>query len=680
MVCELETNKHPELDSVRIDPGMYRLDDQSTFVVECPNEAACKGLATHGNDLCAEGYSGPMCQICLVAEKETYVWDDGKCVLCDSGHVVAMYILLAVVLIVLALTAYFIQRNVDKVADAKLELSAKYERFNRQFLTKYKIAVKLLQTLSKITTLYPDITFPAVFTRAFNQMNVFVHLDINVIPFNCVVPGTHHVSFHQKLVAMTLLPLAGITFIGIVYAHQRRNIVASYATAGRNEPATGTLTNAATVKRVDDFLKRRRDEKMGKLEADCIYYALVFVYTIFSSVSTTIMETFNYDGRLAEANGESYLIADYTIQESDPAHRAYVAYAAIMFVVYCIGIPATSFYLLSKHKSEIMQLQTSVVELIGKRDQKKTLERSLALLPVHLSEVPSEVLSEGHVLANSVHSQQQLLTNLAIEIKTLQEKVKNIQVEHPRVRGLAPLYQDYKARYFYFEIIQFAATLFLVALAASLPVDSGSVVFLALMVSTAMLFMLSSWKPYVSGGDDRDATLAQVAISLALCVGMLSLTSPGEANRDWAFGWLLIFFTTVALSAPFWMMLRLGPRLILVVFYNGEVGELPAWIICIYEQGKKAVACARGLTRGGGGCSFCASTVLQSSQTAQEGVEVSEASKTQEPHEWSFQNNMLRGPVSGANSPSHHHHSPLPHTRTQPPPPALFRNGFRTNA
>ena len=144
-------------------------------------------------------------------------------------------------------------------------------------------------------------------------------------------------------------------------------------------------------------------EKLGKLEADCIYYTLVFVYTIFSLVSTTIIQTFNYDDRLEIVTGESYLIADYTIQESDPVHRAYVAYAAVMFVLYCVGIPAASLYLLRTHKLEIQELQLCVYELAEKEEEERKLG-GVMRTPARLSGVQEdsvrEVRSESDLFAD----------------------------------------------------------------------------------------------------------------------------------------------------------------------------------------------------------------------------------------------------------------------------------------
>ena len=293
--------RNQKLESIRIEPGFYRVSATSEVVVECPVERACVGNDTSGGGLCSQGHSGPMCQVCLDTVEATYVWSNNKCAPCESSHKGTMYGLLIVVLILMSLMAY-----------------------------KYKIVVKLLQTLFKITTLYPDITFPAVFSQVVQKFNIFVNLDVNVLPFNCIVSSS---NFHDKILLMTFTALACIAYIGLVYFYQHRRIL---------------FENDAAEK---------SSAKLGVLTADCVCYALVFLYTIFSLVSATIIRTFNYDRRLEAVTGESYLIADYKIHKSDADQKVYVVYAAVVFVVYCVGIPATPLHFLWSHTIDIQELQ-----------------------------------------------------------------------------------------------------------------------------------------------------------------------------------------------------------------------------------------------------------------------------------------------------------------------------------
>jgi hypothetical protein len=83
-------------------------------------------------------------------------------------------------------------------------------------------------------------------------------------------------------------------------------------------------------------------------------------------------------------------------------------------------------------------------------------------------------------------------------------------------------------------------------------------------------------------------------------------------------GWLLIFFTTVAVLVPFGMILQLGSRLILVAFYNGNVEELPEWMKFIFALAKTAVDLTRGLVEKVGCTLLCGCAT--SSHASQKGL------------------------------------------------------------
>ncbi len=479
MVCDsASSSSGQDLTLAKVLPKMYRVHANSTIVEACPKPSAqCIGNATHGDDLCAEGHQGVFCMVCEL----NYVWSDGRCVHCESSHEGIMYGLLALVLLLMGLVAYFIGGH-DFWRGAQRERL----NLNREILTKYKSVVKLLQTLSKVTTLYPGVTFPAVFILVISKLDVFAYLDVNILPFNCMVPSS---NFHDRLLLMTLAPLAFIAYMGLVYFYQCREVRREYDAA------------------------EKRSEKLGILKADCVYFMLVFMYTVFSLVATTIVQTFNYDDRLEDVTGESYLIADYSIRKSDSEHKAYVAYAVIMFVVYCIGIPAASLHFLWKHKTNIQALQECVLELSQKEDRERRLEKvaqsMYGLDWLNEEEEPSsgqECGKSNHMneelpndeepqcsrakrvlprATKTVHftnnpmreelpnkePQHQELGVIKARIKTLRVQQEALLKNNPMLRGLAPLYQDYEAHFFYFEVIQFVVTLFLVAVAVYAPLS-----------------------------------------------------------------------------------------------------------------------------------------------------------------------------------------------------------------
>jgi hypothetical protein len=98
---------------------------------------------------------------------------------------------------------------------------------------------------------------------------------------------------------------------------------------------------------------------------------------------------------------------------------------------------------------------------------------------VRLSELPNEELTlvqeihsgsdEFRVSLSSDLPQHQEFKEVEALIKTLQEQRDELLGKNPMLRGLAPLYQDYEAQFYYFEVMQFIVTLFIVAVAVCLP-------------------------------------------------------------------------------------------------------------------------------------------------------------------------------------------------------------------
>ena len=85
--------------------------------------------------------------------------------------------------------------------------------------------------------------------------------------------------------------------------------------------------------------------------------------------------------------------------------------------------------------------------------------------------------------------------------------------------------------------------------------------------------------------------------------------------RAFHVGWFLVMFTAVAVSVPFGMMLQLGSRLAMVVFYDGNLGSMPLWMQFICTHVREA---AGGLTKfidGGVGFAFLCSSSADSTST-----------------------------------------------------------------
>jgi len=97
-----------------------------------------------------------------------------------------------------------------------------------------------------------------------------------------------------------------------------------------------------------------------------MFVVLTFLYTAFPILSGLILQTFVYDDRLE--NGQGFLQADYSIQREDSHQKIMQVYAMAMGLLYCIGIPASTFALLWWKKKVIQKLQSLELRAVYVRE------------------------------------------------------------------------------------------------------------------------------------------------------------------------------------------------------------------------------------------------------------------------------------------------------------------------
>jgi hypothetical protein len=359
MTCNDENNRAGQiLQSAKLDPGYYRTSNQTANVVECPSPKwQCIGNATFGDSLCRTGHEGPFCMLCTLGEEVRYVRSGDSCLPCDSGQETYLMMLMVGFTLLACAVAVYISCRVDKTPaqsvkvntrgkgrkDTILKLVSYKQRSIKKFLffdadvpgrweafamtttAKYKIVVPFTQILHTISTQYP-MELPPTFTNYQAKTNLLGFMDVDIIPFNCLLD----VNFHDKLFTVTLVPLFSMLLVLLLYTVQ-------YC----------LLRRAPGPKRATRILE---------LQAKCVYVVLVFLYAAFPILSALVIQTFAYDDRLSNGRG-GFLKADYSIQQDDPTQQAMEWYGMLMGLFYCVGIPSASFALLHWKKTAIQKLQ-----------------------------------------------------------------------------------------------------------------------------------------------------------------------------------------------------------------------------------------------------------------------------------------------------------------------------------
>ncbi|KAG5185731.1 hypothetical protein JKP88DRAFT_311568 [Tribonema minus] len=318
------------LPTLPLSPGHWRENDTMIpgIIRACPNRQACVGgtgatsigvwtqeagvwsLGWSSDAYCAAGYRGPYCAVCA----DGYAAVTGyKCVECTAGIVGAVVVGMVVLFAVVALGLWVLvaaASGLGEGADATSTFAAasgtlKLARACLIIARHLRTPVIVMQILTQFVSI-TGVALPLQYLD-FLQVMDLISLDLRWLTSpGCVL----HLSFYQRLLLTTLVPL-GIA--GVILAPRA--------------------------------YRRCRPRSAGaKLQRVCeqdLHVLLVFAFLVYSGVSLTIFQTFacdylEYDG----PDGTWYLRADYTIQCRTPEHTAYVTYAAIMLLVYPLGIPA----------------------------------------------------------------------------------------------------------------------------------------------------------------------------------------------------------------------------------------------------------------------------------------------------------------------------------------------------
>jgi hypothetical protein len=155
-------------------------------------------------------------------------------------------------------------------------------------------------------------------------------------------------------------------------------------------------------------------------------------------------------------------MADYSIQQNDLTHKGYVAYAAIMAVLYCFGIPAVSWCALNAKKEKIQKLQL-LAESIEELDKGGTLTTPNAQLALKDANAGlSQIQRKKSIMSQElVSSATRRFSGVGVELNeadgaALKENLLKLDVslklEDPWLVGLSPLYKDYQFQHWWFEV------------------------------------------------------------------------------------------------------------------------------------------------------------------------------------------------------------------------------------
>jgi hypothetical protein len=251
---------------------------------------------------------------------------NGKCSACAGTGVPKETLALVAGVTLLAGFAVFALRRRRRTKTRKIAAGANIIS-STGIRTKFKILASYYQIVSQFERIF-QIRFPRVFENFSRLIGSLFDLDfLQLGRVGCYVKTT----FYSKLVFSTLAPIA-LTALIFVSMKIRR----------------------ACTK---DRMRRKIIRDHG------IEFFLGMTFLVFSSVSTTVFDTFNC--RTFGDDPTRYLYSDRSISCDEPAHSTYMLYACGMMVVFPLGIPVLYTLMLTQRRHEIQStLRHSKASLI----------------------------------------------------------------------------------------------------------------------------------------------------------------------------------------------------------------------------------------------------------------------------------------------------------------------------
>jgi len=347
---------------MEVDDGYWRVDGESDTILECPVPAACVGASSssYGDNLCRTGHEGPYCSVC---EDGYFMEYNGLCKECTGESLTNSYILLSLIsvmgvgLVILLIkstcdlarkegeratrshsifdqferaTINIATRTIDKARSVRksftssfssetLDLEEEEEKKSRSHtnqlvLVKIKIAFVFFQVILLFQEVY-IINYPSPYID-FLSFFSFIELDLfSVAKMECAISG----GFFSKLIFSTCIPI-GISFFLFV----------------------GWIFSS--------FKFERETRQFKIIENTLINLFIIMTYVLFPSLCATIFSSFiceEFD------DGSSFLRADYSVDCDSSEYSSIFGLAAMMILVYPIGIPSMYLLMLWRNQEKL---------------------------------------------------------------------------------------------------------------------------------------------------------------------------------------------------------------------------------------------------------------------------------------------------------------------------------------
>jgi hypothetical protein len=290
------------------------------------------------------------CAVCAAGYSSSIRYDCSKC---SGDKKEAIYAGIIVILLLCAAGIIFLLLDLLGLGDGSDAISVikncgviqKLASFNWNKLRIPIVAFQIVTQFINVTGL----PLPDIYLKFLSWTDVF-NLNLGwLLSLGCLTK----IDFYQTLLITTLIPLAITAALSITHAHVRYRL--------RVKAAESHISQRAVA--------QARTARLEKALSKHIVVFLAMTFFIYSTVSTTVFQTFACDTiDDSAAIKTSYLRADYSIQCGTSEHTLYRIYAGFMVIIYPLSIPALYAWLLWRNRHKLSSNNGTSSRVIDRHD------------------------------------------------------------------------------------------------------------------------------------------------------------------------------------------------------------------------------------------------------------------------------------------------------------------------
>ena len=391
----------------------------------------------------------------------------------------------------------FVRRRVGM--DTDLEIVEELEEVKglpKHVLTKLKIIIAAWQIGSSAVTVFPHIRFPSIFDRAMQSFFQVLGLGIfDVSSLSCVLKW----GPFERLLFMTLAPFATVFVVALAFWLRQRS---------------------------------KSSEKKKLFLSRFTYFTTLFVYVVLPGISTSVITYFSCSRFDRGTDRSDYFVMTrfLNIECSSSRYKLWRIYAAIMVVIWPLGVPFVFATFLWSHRSFLNPH-------VDERD---------------LSSLRSFLRGTADVDNFARQRRKQRHIDSMLQLQKLRLRREHFDA----IAGLEFLFEEYNPACYLFPVFEILRRIFLTSVLAVFYPGSTQQNIIGVLGAMFSFIVYDYFEPHVEDDDNAVSAVAQgelVLIYFAALAIFTSQLSDQQRNAYSSVGFglvlLVIFFACFVLAA-----------------------------------------------------------------------------------------------------------------------------------